>query len=184
MERRIFIAIELPPDLKAKLAELIQQWRWLPLRWIPEEQWHVTVIPPVGLDDAQCDALVAALRNARLGGAFSFRFDKIMLAPPNQPSRMIWLSGPTPPELGKLAERIGEIWKETSGMPPFEADERERNAHVTLARFEPGALTELEVKMNVLEEVRLVAPVGEVSVMESERAPGGARYMTIATIPV
>ncbi len=182
MRRRIFIAIDLPPELKAKVGEAIAQWRFLPIRWLPPENWHVTLVPPVYLEDAEISALSAILGKRRLGESFLIRFSRVLLAPPGQTSRMIWLEGETPPELGKLKKKLEKLWASQPGLPPLKPESRPLHLHLTLARFEPGELRELEQKTRVLGDVDFAFEVKEITVMESHLKPTGVEYEKVATV--
>lgn len=182
MKRRVFIAIDLTGELKAKIAEIIKQWRWLPIRWLEPENWHITLIPPVYLNDAEVNSLIAALEKSRVSKYFVLNFLRISLAPPGQPSRMIWLEGETPSELVKLKNRLEKVWSARLALPSLKEDSRPLKLHVTLARFEPGDLKELEAKTSVLGEVKFRCEVREIAVMESRLKPAGAEYETLATI--
>ena len=41
--RRIFIAINLPEDIKRELAAYDQKWSDLPVRWTEKENLHITL---------------------------------------------------------------------------------------------------------------------------------------------
>lgn len=181
MKRRVFVAIDLPSDLKSQVAEYIQQWRWLPIRWLKPENWHITLIPPLALEDEEITKLSELLRASRLGGPFSVAFSNIVLAPPGGAARMVWLQGEAPAELAKLRERIEELWNDEKHLPSLKSETRPLALHVTLARFEPGELKELEAKTKVLGEVKLAFEAADVAVMESRLLPDGAEYQTLAT---
>lgn len=184
MKRRIFIAIALPAALKEKVSEIIQQWQWLPIRWLKPEHWHITLIPPVYLDASELELLIALLGESRFGKFFSVRFSRIALAPPGVPARMIWLEGETPPELGQLKKKFEKVWSSASGLPPLKPETRPIALHVTIARFEPGELEELGEKTRVLGEVDFSFAAKEIVVTESHLKPSGAEYETLATIPL
>ena len=184
MARRIFIALDLPPDLKDNVAETIKQWRWLPIRWMAPENWHTTLIPPLYLEEPELDLLTKILEKGRLAKPSHLLFSKILLAPPGVPARMIWLEGETPPELPKLKKKLERMWASANGLPPLPPEGRPPHLHVTLARFEPGELKELEAKTRVLGEVSFSFEAKEISVMESHLKPEGAEYELIATVPI
>lgn len=184
MKRRIFIALGLPPELKRKIAEAIKQWRWLPIRWLAPEHWHVTLVPPAYLEDSEVATLIALLRKSRLGRVFSLRFSHITLAPPGVAARMIWLEGETPPELNQLKKKLEEIWASQAELPPLKVETRPLKLHVTLARFPAGNLREIGEKTRVLGEVDFPCGASEVEVIESHLQPGGAEYEILATIAV
>ena len=56
--------------------------------------------------------------------------------------------------------------------------------HVTLARFAPGALKELESKTHTLGEVGFRFEANEIVVMESRPKPSGTEYDRIRVLPL
>lgn len=184
MKRRIFIAIDLPAELKEEIAHIITQWRFLPIRWTPSENWHITLVPPCYLEDQEFSALVKLLRKRKIGEPFPVVFSRVLLAPPGGPARMIWLEGATPPELPKLEKKLEKLWASQPSLPSLKPESRPPHLHVTLARFEPGHLRELEAKTHVLGEVNFSFTAREIAVMESHLKPSGAEYETLATVPL
>lgn len=184
MKRRIFIAIDLPSALKQKIAYFISQWRWLPIRWSREENWHITLVPPVYLEDRELESLTMLLRKSRLGKTFPVNFSRVLLAPPGERARMIWLEGETPPELAQLKNKFVRIWARKPELPQPKYENRSFQLHVTLARFESGDLRELEEKTRVLGEINFVFEVKEAAMMESRLEPSGAEYEILAAIPL
>lgn len=102
MERRIFVAIPLPSALAEKIAGHISRWRWLPIRWIPPENWHITLAPPSYLAEDEISRLEKDLKRRGLK-PLDIAFSQIALAPPGRPARMIWLEGDVTPEFAALA---------------------------------------------------------------------------------
>lgn len=191
MRRRIFIAIELPPDLKQQVSETIAQWRWLPIRWLAPENWHVTLIPPVYMEDGEVGYLTTLFGRGRFGKPFPVRFSRVVLAPPGVQARMIWLEGDAPPELAQLRKKLEKLWASGPVLPPLKPEtrpavsrvERPLTLHVTLARFEPGELKELESKTRTLGEVNFRFEANEIVVMESRLKPSGAEYERLVSVP-
>lgn len=184
MKRRISVAIDLPPDLETKVSDVIRQWQWLPIRWLAPEQWHATIIPPVYLDSPAVEELAGTLKNTPLGKSPELTFTKISLAPPGVAARMIWLEGNPPPRLSELVKQIEKTWTSIPAIPHPKSESRPLKLHVTLARFEPGELRELEEKTHVLGEVSLRFTPREVALIESHLRPEGAEYATVAAFPL
>lgn len=182
VKRRIFLAINLPAEFKDGIAGLIKQWRWLPIRWMAPESWHITIIPPMYLEDDKVRALTALLQRAKLGKPLSVRFSQVSLAPPGRASRMIWLEGEAPPELGALKMKLEDLLIGRPHFFPVRRESRPVTLHVTLARFEPGDLRELQERTHVLGEAKMSFAAKEIAVMESHLKTTGAEYERLATI--
>ncbi|MBI4132386.1 MAG: hypothetical protein HY474_02005 [Candidatus Sungbacteria bacterium] len=210
MKRRIFVVIDLPPELKRGIEDAIAQWRWLPIWWLAPTNWHITIVPPVYLENREVEVLSALAGRSRFGKPFLIRFSRVVLAPAgvqapleassdrmselpfrqkrNGPltgqARMIWLEGDTPPELVRLKKKIEKVWGAEKELPPLKPESRPVHLHVTLARFEPGELKELESKTRTLGEVDFSFEANEVTVMESHLKPSGAEYKHLAAAPL
>lgn len=184
MKHRIFVAVDLPPELKQDVAEVIRQWHWLPIRWLKPAGWHITLVPPVSLEDGELKVLKNAFKRGRFGKPFPVRFTSVMLAPPGMASRMIWLDGTTPPALVELRQSVEALWVGAKTLPPLTSEGRPFRLHATLARFEAGDLKELEAKTRVLGEVDFTFTADRVAIMESHMRTSGAEYETVATAPI
>lgn len=182
MKRRVFIAVLLPPEVKHRTGEAVREFEWLPIRWLKPENWHITLLPPFYLDDAGIRLLAARLKNISIDRAILIHFSRIILAPEGVRSRMIWLEGPSAPELARLEERLYELMAVEPSFPRLKKETRPFHLHVTLARFEPGALAELEAKTRVLAEVDCMFRASEIALMESRLKSAGAEYHLLERI--
>ncbi len=180
MKHRVCVAIDLPEELKTRISEMISQWRWLPIRWLPKEQWHVTLLPPRYLTDEELPHFLEHLKAKASFDTFSIRFSRVLLAPPGTSARMVWIEGEAPPEFMKLKNRLEPSLQTNGSSKVWEPSSK---LHVTIARFKAGELKELEAKTHVLGEVQFRFTVREVALFESHFAPEGSRYEILAAIP-
>lgn len=128
---RIFIALEIPPLMQDELAGMVRPLRAsMPGRFIPRENWHVTLaflgdVPETLLPDVE-DALDTAARG--IGG--------ITLAPDRlgkfgrSADASFWLGLADDPRLTALATRLREELRERE----IGFDDRPFLPHITLAR--------------------------------------------------
>ena len=185
MRKRIFIAVGLPDETRAKIAGAVKRWQWLPIRWLKPENWHITVIPPFYAEEGELERVKEAAAEAAASlRPFSLSFRSIILAPPGKKARMVWLYGKASSGLQGLKEALEEKISEEKMIPGFTKEGRQVLSHVTLARFEEGALQQIEAKTSVLEELPMGFEVRELAVMESRLKATGAEYNTLARIPL
>ncbi len=185
MKRRVFIAIDLPIELKHQVGEAIREFEWFPIRWLRPENWHITLVPPAYLEEPAVKHLTQLLKREALGASFTLRFSRITLAPEGVQARMIWFEGAAPQELLALKRKLEDtLWSDQELRGLFKRETRPLHLHVTLARFEPGALKQLEAKTRILAEVHFVCRVAAIQVMESHLKPTGAEYETLAVVPL
>jgi 2'-5' RNA ligase len=182
---RAFIAIELPKDLRAQLAEVIARLsRTAPegaVRWVRADGIHLTLKflgdMPVSQTDQMQDMLRLAAREAE---PFECKASGIGCFPSARQPRVIWaaLHEPTG-SLGHL-QRAVEAGAARLGYPK-ETGERGFKPHVTLGRL--GRQAGPADVRRVAEAVQTAA-VGDlgslvveaISLMKSELRPGGSVY--------
>ena len=169
---RLFIALTVPTDLKTIVTDWRHQFSALPVRWLPEHHFHVTIIPP--WDEVDELPIVEALREIEGSmNPLSLRFDRVRLAPNQREPRLIWAEGPTPTELLRIKERL----ERTMEMPP---DRRPFRLHLTLARFSPEQLMQFH-DQHFSDTVSWSGIFNEFALIRSDLFPAGVEYTTLST---
>ena len=163
MGHRIFIAINLPQDIKKELSHYQSKWPELPCRWTKEDNLHITLEFLGSVSDDELlrvfqDTEVLALKHE----PFSITLNKICYGPPKKmPPRMIWV--------------VGEKIKEWDLSP-----------HITLGRIKAWEFRKIEPEERppVDEDINLTFEVNSVEVMESILRRGGPAYTILKTCPL
>lgn len=125
---RLFTAIELSDETKAELARLQMQ---IPgARWVPQENYHVTLRFAGDIDNAVAREFADNLANID-ADAFDIRLSGVGAFGGNKPSLIYADVAPSAP-LEALA-RAHEKAARNAGLPP---EKRTFKAHVTLARLQ------------------------------------------------
>jgi len=184
MRRRIFIAINLPEDVKKELKGYQEKWPELPCRWTKKDNLHVTLMFLGYVSDEDLLDVCKAAREAVLRHApFSVKLHKIIYGPPKKfPPRMVWAEGEKSEELGRLYKDLEES---VSGS--FQkAEARPYAPHITLGRIRTWELksVEPEERPDIQEEVNLTFEVNSIEVMESQLKKGGPEYAVLESIPL
>ena len=162
MRHRIFIAINLPEDIKKKLADYQLKWLELPIRWTKKDSLHITLEFLGYLSDEEVlkvcqNTMELALKHQ----PFSITLNKICYGPPKKmPPRMIWV--------------VGEKIEELNFSP-----------HITLGRIRTWEFRKIEPdeKPEVNEEINLNFEVNSIEVMESQLKRGGPEYTILESFP-
>jgi len=131
---RLFVALPLPDDLRARLAGLA---RGVPrARWVAPENLHLSLRFIGEVDEAQARDANAALAQIS-APAFTLNLAGAGLFGAGEKVRSLWVGVEKCAELSRLHGKI-ERALQRSGLPP---EGRKFKAHVTLARFKsnPGA---------------------------------------------
>ena len=201
-KRRIFIAIQVPEELKnAAEAYLGPFFNDRNTRIPKREGWHITVVFCGYLDDKEVEVLAGIVKDAYSKfKSFEFAPQKILFAPQNRPAcnasrsnagrpRMIWLTFKNSSQFADLKNEIEDaiLSYQAKGLfRSFRQETREPNIHLTLARFEEDYFSQIE---NILpqEGVDLSKeanpfPIKKIDIMESHLSRKGADYELVARI--
>jgi len=132
---RLFIAIELPGEIKRKLEGMRTN---IPgSRWVPGEQIHLTLAFLGEVDDATLEQLTGALAAIRSPG-FSLSFSGTGCFPDRRRPRVLWIGLEPEPLLNSLASLVREAVL-ACNIPQ---EERPFSPHITLARLKLPASRE------------------------------------------
>ncbi|MEK7080299.1 MAG: RNA 2',3'-cyclic phosphodiesterase [Patescibacteria group bacterium] len=174
---RIFIAINLPEDVKRELAKYQEKWPELPAKWTNKNQLHITLEFLGDLTDVEigdvCKIVGEVTKQHKL---FSVDLNKIIYGPPKKmPPRMVWAGGEKSEELAELKQDLQEyLLKKISYRP----EGRGFTPHITLARISEWEFRKIEPeeRPEVNEDIDFVVPVESIEIMESELKRGGPSY--------
>ena len=168
MKHRIFIAINLPENIKNILSSYRDKWPDLPVRWTKKENLHITLEFLGYLIDEELIELFQKTKELALKNeSFSIRLNKICYGPPNKkPSevrtpRMVWATG--------------EKTKEFNLLP-----------HITLGRLKTWEWRRIEPeeRPEVNEEIDLTFEVNSIEIMESVLKRTGPEYIILESCPL
>jgi len=161
MQRRIFIAINLPEAVKKELSSFQLKWPELPAKWTKKDNLHITLEFLGYLSDSE---LLKVCQNAQELASkhkpFEVKLNKICYGPPGKPPRMVWA--------------IGDKIKELNITP-----------HITLARIRAWEWRKIEPEERPLaeEDIDLSFEVNSLEVMESVLKRGGPSYTVLKSCP-
>ncbi|MEQ4488088.1 MAG: RNA 2',3'-cyclic phosphodiesterase [Dehalococcoides mccartyi] len=184
---RTFIAIELPPELKTRLAGLRNA---LPIpsqavKWVNPESMHLTIKFLGDTPLSQIPNIIKGLEEAaQVCHAFTLSTTRIGAFPSLSSPKVIWLG--LEGEIEKLNTLFAEVEKNISGLG-FPAEKRDFAPHLTLGRLKEGA-----DKSNVkaaCETLKTAPPFPKTSfkalnicLFKSQLLPAGPVYTRLAQI--
>lgn len=193
MRHRIFIAVNLPENIKNKLIKCREKWPDLPVRWTKKENLHITLIFLGCLSEEELLEVCGAVRRAASqNSSFLITLKKICYGPPGKiPARMIWIEGEKSEGLGKLQNELesslslfnllAEAGKaKTEVLPQKNVNYKSRvyAPHITLGRIRTWEFRKIEPeeRPEINEEINLSFEINSIEVMESELKRGGPEY--------
>jgi 2'-5' RNA ligase len=194
---RLFLAFELPEDLRARIAERVQPLRSTlpPASWVPAERLHLTLAFLGEVEEPLVAALDGALRPVfaaaprlclRLAGPGTF--------PPARPARVAWIGVEARAVLGAEDMRAEGVVHTTPGASVLAAierrvrdvlavvlqhplEDRPYHAHVTVARpRRPWGREAVARFRSACDDLAAEWEAARAVLMESEHDRGGARY--------
>jgi len=211
MRHRIFIAINLPQDLKKKLIGYQEKWSELPIRWTKEENLHITLIFLGYLSDEELLEICKITKEIALRSQpFLINLNKICYGPPKKPPRsmspkgsfprlprsssesgaprMVWVEGEKSQEFTSVRDDLEKTLLENFTPDRNEASGARRvfSPHITLGRIRVWEFRQIEPeeRPEVDEDIALNFEVNSIEVMESQLKRGGPNYAVLESAPL
>lgn len=185
MSRRLFAAVRPSDDAVSRLEAGVGPGLGhlgRGARLIAPEDWHVTLAfyPKVVDDDLDRLRLSLAMAGGRVR-PFEFEFTGMGAFPIARRARVVWVGVGN--GAGRLAELATTIEAEAAKRG-FPGEDREFNAHMTVARLREPADVSDAVAATAAAIVPEPVHVGEVVLYESRTHRSGATYDVVDTFPL
>lgn len=187
MRRRIFIAINLPDDIKNKIVEMQHEFSDLPVRFTKKKSLHLT-IHFIGYvtDEEMLNTCRIVREIAKKHQPFVINFKKLCYGPPNKPPRLIWIEGERSEQLFGLKVAIENSLLVGAKDPRFFTKAEKQTSslipHITIARIRQMEWRKLPQKPAIEKEIDISVPVNSIEVMESGLKRNGAEYAVLEKV--
>lgn len=192
LRHRVFIAINLPDNIKKALAKYQKKFSELPVKWVKEKNLHLTVLFLGYLTDVEiqkvCEISKKVSQNIK---PFQIVLNKITYGPKEiniedirtlgEIPRMIWLKGEKSKELSELRSKLElEITKNIN----YKKDFKEVIPHITLGRIRKWQFKNLDLDEipEISEEISLIVDVNSIEIMESNLRRSGPEYIILESV--
>jgi len=182
-KRRVFIAINLPEDIKTKLAEYKERWPEIPVKWTKQNNIHITLVFLGYIADEELIEICKKIKEvADKHNFFEIKLTKICYGPlrlsSGQTPRMVWAIGEKSEEFAFLKDDLDKSL--------VISEKRQFSPHITLGRIRKWEWQriELEERPKVDEEIDLSFPVDSIELMESVLKRGGPEYTVLESAPL
>jgi RNA 2',3'-cyclic 3'-phosphodiesterase len=174
---RLFVAIEISPEIRDKITEYISRLKpnLAGARWVRSDGLHITLKFLGNVADERCKSVGEALRGIT-APSLNLSVRNIGFFPNPRSPRVLWTGIEAGPELATLAQHVD------GALAPlgFDREKRAFNPHVTLARFkEPRG----KVSVSSIEEKPSFGTMTakDFHLYESKLSPQGSRYIKLAS---
>jgi len=175
MKKRIFLAIDISDKLKKEILKFRQKFNDLPVRWVAKENLHLTLIPPLELNDKGIVEMIEKLQALKgKVGRIEINFNRISLGPNLRRPRLIWVGGKPNQKLIKLKNTITQILG-------LRRENRSFLPHLTLARFRPRDFYNFP-QIRLKEKINWQEDAASFSIIQSECLEKGAIYTKMGEI--
>ncbi len=178
-KRKIFIEIEIPNQVKKRLIERIEKWQNLPVKWMRQENLHITLIFLGYVDESVMPDICSKVAEAALKmESFDIYFDKIEIGPNLEKPQMVWFSGQASEGLKNLYEVVEKE------LDIFQAGKKQFRPHITLGKIQKAKWEQLKEVPVIDEQFKVSISVDNLLVMESSGEEGGQEYHVIESCPL
>ncbi len=185
MQHRIFLAINLPEEIKNKLAKYQASWPELPIKWTKKDNLHITLVFIGRVKDEEIPEICKISEKvAEQNKSFTINLNKICYAPPKKmPPRMVWAAGETSNELTKLQRELEDSLLTSTVKRVIKEEKRAYFPHITLGRIRTWEFRRIEPgeRPAVNEDISLSFEVNSIEVMESQLKRSGAEYTILSS---
>jgi len=183
MRHRLFIAINLPENIKNKLRDFQSKWSELPAKWTKKQNLHITLVFLGYVKDEEIPEILKIIEEiGDKHSSFSINLNKICYGPPKKTPRMVWAVGESSKELGKLKKDLENSLSNVS----LEEKTRPHSPHITLSRIRQWEFRQIELdeRPNIEENINLSFDVNSIEIMESQLKRTGAEYSVLQSFPL
>ncbi len=174
---RIFVAINLPYEIKKELFSYSEKWNELPAKWTAKDNLHITLEFLGALTDEEIGEVCVIVKQvSERHKSFSLNLNQVLYGPPKKmPPKMVWAEGKKSKELTELRQDLENSLTEKVAFVP---ENRTFAPHITLARISAWGFKaiEPEERPEINENIDLAFTVESIEVMESEMHRDGPVY--------
>ncbi|MDP3882630.1 MAG: RNA 2',3'-cyclic phosphodiesterase [Candidatus Staskawiczbacteria bacterium] len=179
---RVFIAINLPEDVKRALAKYQEKWSELPAKWTANDNLHITLEFLGQLTDVEVGGACKIVAEvSKCHSPFAMNLVKVLYGPPprqgfaGRAPKFVWVNGERSDELADLKNDLEESLLEKISFRP---DGKGFTPHITLARILEWEFRKFEIdeRPEINEDIDILFTVESIEVMESKLKRGGPVY--------
>ena len=180
---RSFISIELPEEIKGKIAESIKDFKKTEsdVKWVNKENLHITLKFLGEVDDQKTENLVQLTTKAVSGlGSFKVNFKGLGTFPVGKKPRIIWVGTDRGGDkLCILAKNLEEIFSKEG----YRKEERRFNSHITIGRVKDKGRGKLAEKIEAQKGSEFgQVHIDHINIMKSTLTQSGSIYKKIMEV--
>lgn len=180
---RLFVAIEIPEDIRARIASLLKEFRAISphAKWVRPENLHLTLKFLGETDPSKLVEVQSSLASTCSAQPISIEFRGLGFFPNARRPRVFWLGIQSS---AALANTVAAIDRAVHKLG-FPLEDRLFTPHLTLARFNESSLAaswQSEITQKAVVSFGTFTAT-EFHLIESKLKSGGAEYTTLQSFP-
>jgi 2'-5' RNA ligase len=183
---RLFLAIELPDDVREHLARVQSRLKPLDVKasWTALHNLHITLKFLGEVDDRSVAPLIESLSLVRVAGGIELAANDLELFPPKGPVRVVAAA------MGGSADALRAVHaaiEQRCRHLGFTREQRAYRPHITVARGRPVIPSGFRERAEAAAEGSWPGPafrVGEFVLVQSRLSPKGSQYTTLRRFPL
>ncbi len=176
---RLFLAIEIPEDVRAAIASLLREFHAIApqVKWVRPESLHLTLKFLGETNPDQFDAIKHTLASIHFPQAVTLDFSGLGFFPDATRLRVLWTGVNSPANLQSI---VTEIDRTMHGLG-FPGEDRHFSPHLTLARISQPTLPPNLLAAIAKNSSRSFGScmVSQFHLIESKLKSAGAEYTTL-----
>ncbi|OHA85603.1 MAG: hypothetical protein A2408_00935 [Candidatus Yonathbacteria bacterium RIFOXYC1_FULL_52_10] len=171
--KRVFAGIKLSDEIAEQCTKLQAEIGDLPARFIPPEDMHLTLLPPIMMTD---DAYVIGRIREVLQSAkrFTLTLERLTYGPNMMHPTLLWIECAVVPEIVALKKALAYAFSDNDHLPFI--------PHITLARLKEED-TAMLARRPVERPLKLSMPVESIELFLSPNQ-GGVGYTVLESLPI
>lgn len=180
MQKRLFVAISLPEDIKKRLFRFVEkEYKNLPVKWVRKENFHVTLnFLGYILDENTLNVCQSIQDVAQNFQSFDLKFLGAELGPNSKTKKMVWVAGEKNQELSEFKYQLDRA------LGFFAEEKKDFRPHITLGRIQKKEWKRISPPPEIEKNFEFSVPVSSVELFESKFEKGKRVYYVLESFPL
>jgi len=182
---RIFIAINLPENIKKKLNDYQNNFREMPIKWTSINNLHITLAFLGYIGDQELLEISKIIKQVSINQApFYVPLDKISYGPlETMPPKMVWARFDDSGDFNSFRNNLNNLLL-NSEIIRFSLDVKKFSPHITLGRVKKMEWRQIEPedRQDIGQDLNLKFPVNSIEIMESQLRRNGPEYSILESV--
>jgi RNA 2',3'-cyclic 3'-phosphodiesterase len=184
-KHRIFVAINLPKNIKKKLSDFQDDFRAMPIKWTNVNNLHITLAFLGYLEDKDLLEISKIVKQVVANQTlFHITLNKTCYGPlKTMPPKMVWAQFENSENFNSLRINLSNLFS-NSEIIRFSLDRKKFSPHITLGRVKKMEWRQIEPedRPEIGQDLNLKFAVDSIEIMESKLKRSGPEYFILESV--